>query len=354
MRSVDGADALDPGAHLGQAFGNVADLGLARGVLDHRLALGERGRHHDVVRGADRHLGERDARAAQALGRLGDHVAAVDVDLGAQRLHAHQVQVDGPRADGAAAGHGNARLAAARQQRPEHPEARPHAAHQLIGRGGVDDIARGEMHGLAQVGRGIRALAVDGEIEPMVAQDAREQIDVGQVRDVLEREPVGREQAGDDQRQGGILRARDRNGAVEAAAAGDADAIHVRPRLEFALLGTHDTRHPLPDPFHPALRPPLLVASLGYGCRIVGFCVFASLLLALLEVGAQLCRQPRSDAGLLGPLFRSFSCPPSGCRACRHLTCVAERVQDRAGRRRSRRLRRRPQPPPPELPRPAR
>ena len=102
--------------------------------------------------GADRDLGEDDACAVEALGRLGHDVAAVDVDLGAQRLEAHQVQVDGPRADGATAGHGHARLAAARQQGAQHPEARAHAAHHLVGRGGVDDVARGEMEGLAQVG----------------------------------------------------------------------------------------------------------------------------------------------------------------------------------------------------------
>ena len=64
-----GADALDLGAHLDEALGDVADLGLARGVLDHRLALGERGRHQHVVGGADRDLGEDDAGAL--AGRCG-------------------------------------------------------------------------------------------------------------------------------------------------------------------------------------------------------------------------------------------------------------------------------------------
>ena len=66
-----GADAFDLGAHLDEALGDVADLGLARGVLDHRLAPGQRGRHQHVVGGADRDLGEDDAAAAQAaLGAL--------------------------------------------------------------------------------------------------------------------------------------------------------------------------------------------------------------------------------------------------------------------------------------------
>ena len=110
MCRVDGADALDLGAHLDEALGDVADLRLAGGVLDHRLALGERGRHQHVVGGADRDLGEDDASALQAARCLGDHVAAVDVDLGAELLQRHQVQVDRARADGAAARQRHPRL----------------------------------------------------------------------------------------------------------------------------------------------------------------------------------------------------------------------------------------------------
>ena len=61
---------------------------------------------------------------------------------------------------------------------------------------------------------GIGALAVDGEVEAVVAQDAGQQIDVGEVGHVLEGEPVGGEQAGDHQRQGGILGAGDGDGPL--------------------------------------------------------------------------------------------------------------------------------------------
>ena len=176
--------------------------------------------------GADGDLGKDHARALEAPWRLGHHVAAVDLDLGAQRLEPHQVQVDRARADGAAAGHGHARLPAARQQRAQHPEARAHAVDHLVGRGGVDDVARGEVEGLAEVGGGIGALAVDGEVDAVVAQDARQRDDVGKVGNVLERQPLGREQAGDHQRQGGVLGAGDGERAGEALAADDADAIH--------------------------------------------------------------------------------------------------------------------------------
>ena len=63
-----GAQALDVGAHRDQAFGEVGDLGLARGILDHRLALGEDGGHQRVLGRADRDEGEGDRAAA--AGRL--------------------------------------------------------------------------------------------------------------------------------------------------------------------------------------------------------------------------------------------------------------------------------------------
>ena len=58
----DGAGAADLRAHLVEAVGDVADLRLARGVLDHRGAAGERGRHQRRVGAADGDLGEFDRR----------------------------------------------------------------------------------------------------------------------------------------------------------------------------------------------------------------------------------------------------------------------------------------------------
>ena len=65
------------------------------------------------------------------FGALRHHVAAVDLDLGAEPLHRHDEKIDRPRADGAAAGQRNPRLAHARQQRRQHPEARPHLARRV-------------------------------------------------------------------------------------------------------------------------------------------------------------------------------------------------------------------------------
>ena len=115
-----GADAVDLGAHFYQAFGDIAHLGLAGGVLDHGFAVGKGRAHHHRMRCANGDLGKRDACAFEALGCGGDHVAPVNIDGRAQRLEAHQMQVDRTRTNGTAARHRHVCATAARQQRAKH------------------------------------------------------------------------------------------------------------------------------------------------------------------------------------------------------------------------------------------
>jgi hypothetical protein len=58
MRMVVRAGALDLRAHGVQAVGEIDDFRLARRVLDHRVALGERRRHQHHMGCADRDFGE--------------------------------------------------------------------------------------------------------------------------------------------------------------------------------------------------------------------------------------------------------------------------------------------------------
>ena len=108
-----GAGARDPRAHRDRGNGEVDDLGLARGVLEHGRAVGEHRRHHEVL-GA-RHGDESNTnRAPLQPARARVDVAVLEIDLGAHRLQALDVLVHGPQADRAAAGQRHARLAAAR------------------------------------------------------------------------------------------------------------------------------------------------------------------------------------------------------------------------------------------------
>ena len=59
-------------------------------------------------------------------------VAVAQVELGAERLEAAQVQVDRAGADGAAAGQRDDGVAVARQHRPEHQDRGAHLAHDLV------------------------------------------------------------------------------------------------------------------------------------------------------------------------------------------------------------------------------
>ena len=96
------------------------------------------------------------------------------------------MQIDGARADGAAAGQRHLGPAAARDQRRKHPEARPHARHHLVRRGGVDDLGRGEPEGLAVAAALARPLAGDGHIDAVITENAGQQIDVGKPRHVVQ------------------------------------------------------------------------------------------------------------------------------------------------------------------------
>ena len=168
-RAVESGDALDhdaPGAgagdaraHLVEAVGDIDDFRLARGVLDDGRAVGQRRRHDRGMRAADGDFGKNDLAALEPVRRPRHHVAAVDLDLGAEPLDGHDEQVDRPRADGAAARHRHPRLTHARDERRQHPKACPHLGHQLVGGGGVDDAGRGNVQRLAVIGGLAGALA---------------------------------------------------------------------------------------------------------------------------------------------------------------------------------------------------
>jgi hypothetical protein len=105
-----GAGPLDAGAHGNEQAREIRHLGLAGRVLDHGGALGQRRRHHEVLGAGDGDEVGGDARALEpARPRL--DVAVLDGDLGAEPGQPLEVLIDGPHADGAAAG----------QRHPRHP-----------------------------------------------------------------------------------------------------------------------------------------------------------------------------------------------------------------------------------------
>ncbi len=125
--------ADDLRAHRTQTARQIDDFGFARRVLENRLALGQRRRHHQVFGAGHGDRVEHDVRALE-LAALGVDEAAFERDLGAHRFQAHQVQIDRSRADRAAAGQRHVGFAASCHQRAEYQNRGTHRAHQFVRR----------------------------------------------------------------------------------------------------------------------------------------------------------------------------------------------------------------------------
>src|SRR5260221_9838300 len=166
--------------------------------------------------------------AAQAAGRFGDHIAGVDGEVSAEFFQRHDQEIHRPGADRAAARQRDFRHAHARQQRPDHPETGAHPRYQFVRRRRVDDIGGRNMQGLALILAVAGAFARGHDIDAVVAEDALQLRDVGKPRHVVEDQRLLGQQPGDHQRQCGILRARDGNGAVERASADNPNAVHPK------------------------------------------------------------------------------------------------------------------------------
>ena len=150
--------------------------------------MGQGRRHQGRMGAADRHLREIDLAAAQAIPGLGDHIAVLDLDLGAELLKRHDEQVDRARADGAAAGQGHLAGTHAGEQRRHDPEARAHLRDELIRGRRIDDFLGLQMEGLAG-GMGFPdALAIDLMVDAVVAQDAQQQVHISQTWKIFQRQ----------------------------------------------------------------------------------------------------------------------------------------------------------------------
>ncbi len=113
------ARAGDFRAHGVEEIGEVHDLRFAGGAFDDGHAFGQHGGHHDVGRAQDGRAGasaQKQIRALELLG-AGVDVAAFDSNFRAQGLQALEMEVDGARADDAAARQGDHGLAQPAQQR---------------------------------------------------------------------------------------------------------------------------------------------------------------------------------------------------------------------------------------------
>ena len=97
------------------------------------------------------------------------------------------------------------------------------------------------MQGLALIFAVAGPLARGHDVDAVVPEDALQLRDIGEPRHVVEDEGILGQQGSDHQRQGRILRARNRDGAVELAAADNTNAVHATPPLLRTNYGQCDT-----------------------------------------------------------------------------------------------------------------
>ncbi len=139
------------------------------------------------------------------------------------------------------------RASCSRAKSSRHPETCAHPPHHVVRRGGVHDVARGQMQRVAEitVAVAVRALAVERGIDAVIAQDADEQAHIGEVGHVLQRDRIRRKHACDHQRQGRVLRAADRDRALEALPPRYANSVHLVRRFEWLSLNSESPKVPL-------------------------------------------------------------------------------------------------------------
>ncbi len=219
------------GAHRHEELGEIDDLGLAGGVVDHGGAAGGRRRHEEVLGRPDAGIVERHDGAPQPVaGDLDETV--LDLDGGAQPLQAANVKVDAPRTDVAAAGHGDRRPAKTGDHRSHDDDAGSHAPHELVG------------GALVQPARGIDAqlAVVEGHLGAERAQHVDHGEHVGDARHAADGRRLLGQQAGRHQLESGVLGAGQDDLALEPATAAHEQRAPLVVDLVHAGTGTLSDR----------------------------------------------------------------------------------------------------------------
>ena len=220
-----GADAVDRRAHRDQAVAQIDDFRLARGIFDAGAALCGHRRHQCVFGRADRYHRKGDSPAWQAAPRRGGlDVAGGELDHRAHFLERLQMQVDRPVADRTAARQRYRRLAAAADQRPQHEDRRAHLADDVIGRFGRGQLAGADRHHPAEI---LGPRTFDLSRGAQLVKQMAEAIDIGQSRQIAQRQRFVGQQGAGHQRQRGVLGAGNRKTARKTVAAANENAVHL-------------------------------------------------------------------------------------------------------------------------------
>jgi hypothetical protein len=171
------------------------------------------------------------------------------------------VQVDRAVADRAAAGQRHGRLARTGEQRAEHQDRGAHLADDVIGGDGRGQPAGSRSHDPAEI---VRAGAFDRSRGAELVEQMAEAVDIGEPRQVAQRQRlIGQQRAG-HQRKRGILGAGNGDFSGQAVSAADEDTVHGRASNRSARARKRTVRESALIDFN-ALIPRHCFAQLGWG-----------------------------------------------------------------------------------------
>ena len=143
-----GAGALDAGAHAVQEVGHIHDMRLLGHILDDGLSLCQSRRQHDVDGGTHRNHVQVDVGGAETVLCIGHDTAVPDLHIGAQGPEALQMLVNGPGADGTAAGQRHTGLLVLAEQRSDKVVGCPDPPDKLVVDGHVGNLRRRNGYGM--------------------------------------------------------------------------------------------------------------------------------------------------------------------------------------------------------------
>src|SRR6266508_1608206 len=213
-----GADPADAGPERAEEPAQVLHVGLAGGVADDRLALGEHGRGHGVLGGRHRRLVQEHGLAGEPVGRQLEH--PVELDRGPERADGEQVGVEPAAADHVAPRWGQGAAAGPGQQGPGQQHRGPDAGAQARVEAHLPDPVRVDPD---VVGAGV------GDLGPGHGGELEHGVHVTDAGHVVEHDrPVGQQGRRDDGQRGVLVAGRS-DGAADRLATLDDEALHRSP-----------------------------------------------------------------------------------------------------------------------------
>ena len=210
-----GPGTVDLRAHLLEVRGEIGQLRLPGRVPDHGGARGHRGGEQEILRRPHGRDLEEHLCTDQAIRRGAVQNSVAELEYRSHGLEARHVEVDRPRAEVVAPRKGHMRLTGSCEEGTEHEDRRPHLAHEIQ--------RRLRIRVLGHRDREDGALPVDRGSD--VAEDARHDVDVEDVRDVLDHMRTGSEQGRHHVLEHGVLGAQDADASVERCSTAHDDRI---------------------------------------------------------------------------------------------------------------------------------